>query len=78
MNVEINENPPAASSEPEVTPSYQGLTPTLKVLVDKLVDMGFDMGVTSRAAEHFGADEKQVNCDLKRSKSTFNYVETRW
>ena len=23
--------------------------------------MGFDMGVTSRAADHFGADEKQVS-----------------
>ena len=39
---------------------YDKLSAPLRVLVDKLVDMGFDLGVTSRAAEHFGSDEKQV------------------
>ena len=54
----------AAAADDEVGPSqssYDKLSAPLKVLVDKLVDMGFDMGVTSRAAEHFGADEKQVH-----------------
>jgi len=54
------EDPPAAVSTFHLPDLYGRLSPTLKMLVDKLVDMGFDVGVTSRAAEHFGADEKQV------------------
>ena len=51
-----------SSSRPPPQPSspYDKLAPPLKLLVNKLVDMGFDLGVTSRAAERFGADEKQV------------------
>ena len=50
--------PPAAESTSNA--SYDKLSTPLRVLVDKLVDMGFDLGVTSRAADHFGSDEKQV------------------